>query len=255
MIKAAFFDIDGTLRSFITHTMPRSTVRALDELRKRSIKTVISTGRTTYQLPEEYLHGFDAYITLSGQLCLQGDEVYRSAPIPEDDVRVIVDQARSGLYDVLVMQRERDFCSSQSKRVRAVAEQAGLVYPVDDLARALDEPVYQFCAFIDPGEEHLFLDKTKSVKATRWTNLFCDIVPQEGGKDVGVRATCERLGISPDEAIAFGDGENDLSMLDAVDIGVAMGNAWGELKERADYVTDDVDHDGIWNACKHFGLV
>ena len=45
---------------------------------------------------------------------------------------------------------------------------------------------------------------------TRWCDLFCDIIPANGGKDLGVAATLERLGIDASEAIAFGDGENDL---------------------------------------------
>ena len=62
-------------------------------------------------------------------------------------------------------------------------------------------------------------------------------------------------GITEQEIIAFGDAENDLEMLQYAGIGVAMGNANEELKMIADYVTTDVDDDGIWNACKHFELI
>lgn len=254
-IKAAFFDIDGTLLSFKTHRMPASTVEALGQLRRRGVITVVSSGRPTYQLPPELASGFDAYVTLNGQLCLDENGVYRSVPLPDDDVRVIADQAAEGLYDVLVLQRERAFANRMGPRVRATAEQAGLVYAVDDIAHALDAPVYQFCAYVDPGEEHLFLDRTHGVRTTRWSELFCDVVPREGGKRYGVEATLERFGVAPEEAIAFGDGENDLSMFEAVGTSVAMGNAWDTVKERASWVTTSVDDDGIWNACRRFGLV
>ena len=254
-IKAAFFDIDGTLLSFKTHRMPASTVEALAELRRRGVITVVSSGRPTYQLPSELASGFDAYVTLNGQLCLDENGVYRSVPLPDDDARVIADQAAEGLYDVLVLQRERAFANRLGPRVRATAEQAGLVYAVDDIAHALDAPVYQFCAYVDPGEEHLFLDRTHGVRTTRWSELFCDVVPREGGKRYGVEATLERFGVAPEEAIAFGDGENDLSMFEAVGTSVAMGNAWDTVKERASWVTTSVDDDGIWNACRRFGLV
>ena len=72
---------------------------------------------------------------------------------------------------------------------------------------------------------------------------------------LGVAATLERLGIDASEAIAFGDGENDLSMFSAVGTSVAMGNAQDTVKAAATYVTTAVDDDGIYNAAKHFGLL
>ena len=255
MIKAAFFDIDGTLLSFKTHAMPASTVRALEALRANGIKTVIATGRSPHEFPEELRHGFDACITINGQLCYDKDGAFRNSPIAPADVRALVDKARAGEFDLLVSQLEGTFVSCLSPKVRATAQKVGLTYVEGDLDRALAEPVYQFCAFVDPGEEDHVLEGTTGLRTTRWTELFCDVVPKEGGKDVGVRACFERFRIAPEEAIAFGDGENDLTMFQAVGTAVAMGNAWDQVKAAADYVTDDVDSDGIWNACRHFGLI
>ena len=64
--------------------------------------------------------------------------------------------------------------------------------------------------------------------------------------------TLERYGIAPEDSIAFGDGGNDASMLRMCGIGVAMGNASPDAIAAADYVTDDVDHDGIARALDHF---
>ena len=55
--------------------------------------------------------------------------------------------------------------------------------------------------------------------------------------------------------MAFGDGGNDMAMLRFAGIGVAMGNANDEVKAVADYVTDGVDHDGVMNALRHFGIL
>ena len=255
MIKAAFFDIDGTLLSFTTHEMPASTVRALEALRARGIVTVVSSGRPVYQLPASIATGFDAYITLNGQLCFDETGVFRSNPIDEEDVRAVVGQVEEGLYDVLVLQRERAFANKLSERVLETGRTANIIYTADDIRCALEAPVYQFCAFFEPEDDHILLDATHAVKTTRWTNLFCDVVPASGGKASGVEATLARFGISPEEAIAFGDGENDISMFEAVGTSVAMGNAWDSVKARASYTTADVDEDGIWKACAHFGLV
>ena len=78
---------------------------------------------------------------------------------------------------------------------------------------------------------------------------------KNGGKVVGIEKMLEHHGITKEEIIAFGDGENDLEMLAFAGVGVAMGNADEEVKEVADYVTTDIDDDGIWNACKHFNLI
>ena len=255
MFKAAFFDVDGTLLSFKTHAMPASTVRALDALRANGVKTVIATGRSSCELPTELREGFGTYITINGQLCYDEQGVFRDNPIAPDDVHSIVDKARTGEFDILVSQLGGTFVSRLSPRVREVGEKVGLTYVEGDLDRALNQPVYQFCAFVDPGEEQRVLEGTTGIRTTRWTELFCDVVPKEGGKDLGVRACCERFGITPEECIAFGDGENDLTMFEAAGTAVAMGNAWDQVKAAADYVTDDVDSDGIWNACRHFGLV
>ena len=57
------------------------------------------------------------------------------------------------------------------------------------------------------------------------------------------------------ETMAFGDGGNDLTMLRAAGVGVAMGNALDEVKAHADYITSSVDEDGITNALKHFEII
>ena len=64
-----------------------------------------------------------------------------------------------------------------------------------------------------------------------------------------------RYGLTAEEAIAFGDSENDLEMLRAAGIGVAMGNGTPEALEAADYVTGDCDDDGLLHALEHFGLI
>ena len=62
-------------------------------------------------------------------------------------------------------------------------------------------------------------------------------------------------GITREQTMAFGDGGNDTDMLAYAGIGVAMGNATAEPKAVADYITDDVDHDGVRNALLHFRVL
>lgn len=254
MIKAAFFDIDGTLIGFETHRVPKSTWRAIDAMRQQGIKVCIASGRSMAEMQDEVKTGFDAYVTMNGQLCFDADGVFRDVHIGDDDVRVIVEQARSGLYDLYVMQGSRSFVNHRGPRVVELGRQVGLDYGLGDLDSAYDLPVYQFNVFCGPELEEAFLSKTSGVVVTRWNELFCDVIPADGGKDRGVAAVLDRFGLDASEAVAFGDGENDLGMFDAVGTSVAMGNAWDQVKSRATLVTSDVDDDGIWNACKKLGI-
>lgn len=61
--------------------------------------------------------------------------------------------------------------------------------------------------------------------------------------------------VAVEDTIAFGDAMSDKEMLMFCHIGVAMGNSKPELKEIADYVTTDVNDDGLWKAFKHFNLI
>ena len=71
----------------------------------------------------------------------------------------------------------------------------------------------------------------------------------------GIQKVLEHYGIRREEIIAFGDGENDMDMLQFAGIGVAMGNAGPEVKEAADYVTEHIDEDGLEKALRHYGLL
>ena len=82
-----------------------------------------------------------------------------------------------------------------------------------------------------------------------------DILPEAVSKASAIERMLGLLGLDRSQAIAFGDEENDLEMFGAVDYTVAMGNAIDALKQTATYVTDNVDEDGIYNACRYFGLI
>ena len=99
MIKAAFFDIDGTLISFKSHSMPDSTLAVIHKLRKIGVKVFLSTGRngdSTRFLMETGL--FDGEILLSGQLCLMdGEEVFRN-PVDAGDIDAAIACADRGEF-------------------------------------------------------------------------------------------------------------------------------------------------------------
>ena len=82
-----------------------------------------------------------------------------------------------------------------------------------------------------------------------------ECVPKGYSKSTGIQVVCEKLGIAHEDIYAFGDSVNDLDMLKYAAHGIAMGNGMPEAKAAADYVTNNIHADGIYNACKHFGLI
>lgn len=82
-----------------------------------------------------------------------------------------------------------------------------------------------------------------------------DIIPATGGKQNGIHEVLKYYSIDQSETMSFGDGKNDIDMFDYTEISVAMGNAEDDVKQAADYVTDDIDEDGLYNALKHFEII
>lgn len=261
MIKAIFFDVDGTLVSFRQKILPDLLVEDLPALRAKGIKLFLSTGRAMQDLARTgMLRGvdMDGYVTLNGQYCCDRDETaYRDEPICRADLqgayRVLMENPQ---LPALMEGNGESYMTQINDRVRDIYQFLHTeLYPIKDPAWLLEGKVYQFVPFVFPEEETQFLEAMPNCVHTRWHPKGIDIIPRNGGKVVGVRATMERYGWAADEIMAFGDGENDAEMLKLAGIGVAMGNSMDSLKAVADYVTDTADEVGVSSALRHFGLL
>ena len=120
---------------------------------------------------------------------------------------------------------------------------------------ALTDDLYQVVAFLTREREHLLTDHTRHLNPMRWHPDFIDVIAAGGGKDKGMDAILDHFNIPSEQSMAFGDGENDLSMLIHAGIGVAMGSASDTVKFQADYVTGTAEEDGILTALQHFGVL
>ena len=256
MVKAIFFDVDGTLLSHNTSSVSESTRKALDLLAQKGIERVVATGRhmlELQQLPVRDIR-FDGFITMNGQLCLDGEgNIICENPISGREKELILTLFREKTIPVVLVEKDDmylNFCNEVVERA-----QKEISSPVPKVGVYTGNEIYLAVAFLNREREKELLGQSDGYKITRWNPNAVDIIAASGGKTVGIGQYLKRAGIAPEETMAFGDGDNDVDMLKMVGTGVAMGNAEPIVKENADYVTDSVDDDGIMKALVALGVL
>lgn len=258
MIRAAFFDLDGTLFSHRTNSVPQSAQRALRVLHDRGILTFLATGRHMSILedlpPLQGLY-YDGAITLNGGYCYDRQGVIYHNPIDPGDIAALLAHLEQHPMPCALIEDKQMYLNFQNDRVRQVhAAIHTPMPPLGDLRRGYTHPIYQALLYLTDGERDR-IPPMPHTRVTKWHTGGLDVIPATGGKDVGVEKILAHYGISKEETIAFGDGDNDLDMFRAVHIAVALGNAGDRVKAASDFVTTDIDDDGIHNALTHFGLI
>lgn len=256
-IKAIFFDIDGTLLSHRTKCVLEDTRKAIEQLQKRGIKIFTATGRHIVEIDKLPIRDikFDGYVLLNGQICLdQNREVLFGVPIDKDDLQKIVPLFEKKEIPISFVEKDRIYINFVNEKVHQV--QQAISTPIPEVGEYCPgEPVYMVDVFSERETAYEVLSHMTHCKITWWNEYGTDIYSENGGKAAGIKKILEIYGISPEETMAFGDGENDLEMIKFAGIGVAMGNGEEKVKQCADYVTDDIDEGGVLHALQHFGIL
>ncbi len=260
MIKAIFFDIDGTLVSFRTHTIPPTTMEAMEALRRKGIRVFINTGRPRISMVKAVGHlDFDGYITLNGAHIFTADQtdIHKDC-IPQPDIAQLVNYHRQHPETPFVFVDKNGWnITHENADVREVA---ALVHesvpPVLPIEEAMNREVLQIIGYFPKEmDADIFRNVLPHCTPMRWHPLFADIIASGNSKSRGIDIVARHYGFRLEETMAFGDGGNDIPMLSHAGIGVAMGNAAPEVQASANYVTTSVDDDGILNALRHFHLL
>ena len=225
MIKILFFDIDGTLLELGQKEMHQELVDALNLVKEKGIKIILATGRAPLVVPKFHGIEFDGVLSFNGSYCFTKNELIYKNPMDKKDIQTFVDNA---------------------KKLNKAVTLAGI---------NKNEEIYQMMVATTENQDELILENTTTLKVARWWHKACDIIPCNGGKDIGIQKILDYFNFTKDEAMAFGDGGNDISMLKYVGTGIAMGNAKDNVKAIADYITDSVQEDGIVSALKHFEII
>lgn len=256
MIKAVFFDIDGTLYSHKAHQIPESACKALKKLQEQGILIFTATGR--HMIMIEHLLGdlipFDGYVSLTGQICLDRQKhVFYKNPICQADTEKIAAFFRTKRRPLTLIEENRRYTNMTDEKVSSSLKNvSSFAPPIEDYCGG---KIYQAAGFFTQEDAKELLSCLDHCKFTSWDEGAIDIIPADGGKTVGIQKLLEHYNLTSDSIMAFGDGDNDVDMLEFAQIGVAMGNASQKAKAAADYITTDIDDHGIAHALKHFHLI
>ena len=256
MIKAAFFDVDGTLLSYKTRQVLPSARAAIAKLQERGIACIVATGRHMIQMSKLPVGDipFDAFVMLNGQLVLDKQQnVLFGMPIEGKAKDYLIESFNNHAFPAVLVEQNDMYLNCVSEHVREVNRVMSIsMLPLSDYKGG---DIYQVCAYLRPEDQKLIEPLAEDGVFATWHYGGKDIIAGGGGKMNGIKRYLELAGIEPEETIAFGDADNDVDMIRFAGIGVAMGNASEEVKAVADYVTADIDDDGIEKALKHFNLI
>ncbi|MDO5330036.1 MAG: Cof-type HAD-IIB family hydrolase [Bacillota bacterium] len=258
-IKIVFTDIDGTLFSHKTHQVPKSAIRAIEQLQRNGIKVFLCSGRNFYLIRKSGILDIvrpDGMVTMNGSnAIIDGNIIYRY-PIPSTVVDKMIMFAKRLKFGLTLIEENEGHINMIDERVISAHEKYGTRFPQPrTFPDHYDRVVYQMIAFCDEFEESLILPHLENCKSARWEEYAVDIMLKDSDKSKGILSVLDYLGLKPEQAMSLGDNNNDMEMTVYTGIGVAMGNATPGLKAIADYVTADIDDDGWAKAMEHYGLI
>lgn len=257
-----FFDIDGTVMDYETQIIPESVVEAIRLLKKNGHVPVVNTGRPIGHVDSRMQKlGFSGWICSCGmELILDGKMIYQDYP-SEEECRMILEKAhncRMALQtegqDSLLYDAEMPYPAQGLREAERLRQQGVRVGPIQE---SKDLKFVKFVTYDTPGceRERFLREIAPYYDAIIRTNTLIEYVKKGHSKAEGMERFLKGLHVPKEETFAIGDSENDLPMFEIAGTTICMGDGLEEVKKKADYVTDAVLDDGIFNALRHFGLI
>lgn len=250
-----FFDIDNTLLDHSTLTIPASALSAIAQLKAAGHTVVVATGRSYgHARPFVEQVAADYVITQNGARILHYGEEVLSTPLPLNSLIALFDWAESQGIPYGSNLGELGFVSEAPPCVVIPMNSVDMPYQSDDRAY-LRRPTHQAWLFFDEARDDelfpLIRQRFTDFELVRWHTTGVDVMPRGINKWTGCQWVLRQTGFTPEDAIAFGDGPNDIQMLQGVGLGIAMDNGHPDLKAVADRIAPALHLDGIAVMLEH----
>ena len=257
-----FFDVDGTIVDDESQIILESTAEAIRLLRENGHLPVVNTGRPYGHVdPRVQNLGFGGWICACGmELILNGKMIYQDYPSEEDCRRILessnrhrmavqTEGAESLLYDADLPYHP--FALAEAERLGKQGVR------IEAFQQAKDCRFVKFITYDTPDCDRagFIRDVSDLYTATIRARSMIEFVKNGHSKAEGMERFLKELRVPREEIFAIGDSENDLPMFSMAGTTICMGNGVPKLKAAADYITDSVLEDGIFNALRHFGLI
>ena len=254
-IKAVFVDFDGTTFHHDSYEVPASTFDALTQLKKKGVRIGLLTNRTpeeTINIPPEFIALMDALLWSAGAVAVENGVTTMHMIDPQDVETAIRYGRRNRLVVRWSSGTEGFFDGWTEETYTAIFRR---LYHILPEVKAWDhEPCVNLIVYCDEAQRKELSALLTHSQPTIMLRMV-EITPYGIDKGSTLIAQCGRWGIDPANSIAFGDGINDITMLRAAGIGIAMGNARDEVKAAADRICGKIEDDGLYDCVKDLGLI
>ena len=259
-MKVIFFDIDGTLIDEQLQMLD-STKEAITRARNNGHICMINTGRTDKLVGRHIsdLAEFDGYLMGCGTMITYHNQVLLHKTFGEEQSRHIIEGLRKYKIDAVLEGSENNYHDAL-ERINTKTFYDFVIRFRDMNYGSYEEAVGHFDKFYAYVAEKAAMEAFRREYEDMLDFIdreqgFYEIVPKGYSKASGMRYLADYLHLSMEDTVAIGDSSNDIPMLEAAHISIAMGNATERVLDLADYVTTDVKQNGIWNALKWLGVL
>ena len=253
-------DVDGTLTDHSLVILPRVRA-AIAEAQAQGHIVTLATGRM-YRSTVPFVRDLGLeypLICYQGAMMRHGDEFWLHRTVPMEITRAAIDLAHERGLHINVYVDDTLFVERHTPEVAFYAELAPMADPqaVGDLGLFLRHEPTKILFICDETETADFLTTAKA----KWGGVaqvvqshprFVELTHPAASKGLAVMYLAEKLGIPRERVLAIGDNHNDVSMLTAAGIGVAMGGASLEVQSGADGGANTVDDEGVGRELEKF---
>lgn len=254
--KIVFFDVDGTITHHEDGSIPSSTIKAIKTLKAKGIKVVAATGRPLSMCKELQNLGIETFITANGGYVKHIQEVIHKVPIDKYIIQEVVEFAKVENNGLSFYTEEFSMNGVIENEILTALKETLSLNEYPETNRLIhNEEVFLMCLFANDETVEKYIQMFPQLSFKRWHPYVLNVLQEDVSKSLAIVKTLGFFGIDKSEAVAFGDGENDVDMLELVGLGIAMGNGNEKLKNVADFVTKPSNKDGIEYALKRFGII